>query len=110
MKPKEQSKTYWVFRLFKPGREGEQYAYNCKRWANRAEWALTDLFMQAERYHNRSDARRILKSAVVKSHLKYHEDWFWEVVKVVETISTTYEVEVVCGDAPAMVQIARAAR
>jgi hypothetical protein len=102
MQPVTQS--FWILRIFCPGMDGDLYVYNATPHAYRSSWALTSKFRNAKHFYNRSDARRAARSKTIQAHLD-DGDWFWEVAKV--TATTTYEAEVVCGDAPAMVQIAR---
>lgn len=99
------TRRFWILRVFCPGMDGDLFAYNATPRAGRASWALTSKFTRAHQFYNRSDCRRVHRSKAVQDCLN-DGDWFWEVAKVVAT--TTFEAEVVCGDAPAMVQIARA--
>lgn len=66
------------------------------------------MFSQAHEFHSRGDAARVKRSAWVKRYLMENPSWFWEVVRITETLTTTYEVEFEDSDAPAMVAIARA--
>lgn len=111
MKPTERKRVFWVLRVFCPDMDGDLYIYDAKNWGQRREWWLTTTFENAYRFDYRSDARQASRAKCVKEKLKDGDgSWFWEVAEITETVATTYEAEVVCGDAPAMVQIARAVR
>jgi hypothetical protein len=109
MRTKTTTSTFYVLRIYYPGGE-VFYAYDSNRgYRLRASWCGTSKPESAYRFGNRSEARRILKSVWFKDFLKKYTNWFWEVVKITETTTTSFEEEMVTTDAPAMVAIARAA-
>lgn len=109
MKPKEHKRRYWIVRVFCPDMNGDFYLYDARGYGQRRDWWLAVSFEKAYQFHNRGDARAGARSKCIKDKIKDEPgDWFWEVVEITETITTTYETVPVCGDAPAMVQLARA--
>jgi hypothetical protein len=111
MQSKTETKFYFHLRLYTLKKEvWPYYAYDVSPgWRNNREWAPTHDQPRAYRFGNRSDARTALRGVTIKKFLKDHNGWFWEIVKITETIVTSYAEELVVSDAPAMVQLGRAA-
>jgi hypothetical protein len=101
----------------------------CKSESQEARKASAHRFAQsakdsrdgAYQFPNRSDAQRTRKAPIFEELLKgrriaygrkagQHDEstrYFWEVVKVTETIVTSFSDEIVSSDAPPMLTIAR---
>ncbi len=102
------TKFYFLLCLFREG-EADLYARDCSfPRASRRSWILTDKRTKAFRFQNRSDARQQTRSVDIKLKLA-RAGWLWEVIKVTETIVTSFEEEIVASNAPDMVVLARAA-
>lgn len=88
----------------------------------RREWDTSNDVRQAYEFRDRTDARAATRAKFFEEYLKgprYQHGWdigrngdlafYWEVLKVTETIVTSFEEEIVTSNAPPMVQLARAA-
>ena len=106
MKDKVTRRSYSLLRLFSLTVETVHYAHE-SRYRNRT-WYLTENRNEAYKFQNRSEARTRLRLQEVQRKLR-EDGWFWEIVKVTETTVTSFNVELVVSDAPAMVQLGRAA-
>ncbi len=119
MQSKTVTKTHFLLRFWNQKTGDTQYAHDMRRWSSKREWWPTSKRGEAYRFDNRSDARKTMKSVAFDRLLRpsgfYGEakptpNYYWEVVKVTETIVTTSEEEIIVSDAPAMVVIARASQ
>jgi hypothetical protein len=119
VKDKTKTRFYFLLRFFRKGRP-EQYAYDQDPRGSRRSWYHAKARRSAYQFPNRGDARRVLQSPAFKELLlgkrngyragRRDEDTrhFWEIIKVTETIVTSFEEEIIVSDAPAMLTIARA--
>ena len=110
MKPTTRTRRFWLVRVFCPDMDGDFYLYDARGYGQRREWWLTVSFDTAYKFDCYSDARQGARAKCVKDKIKDEPgNWFWEVTEVIETTEITYDAQPVAGDAPAMVQLARAA-
>lgn len=115
-----QTRVYWIVRFWCPRSDKNFYVYDTRRYNGKADWDAVEDKKKAHRFENRSAARRVTKSASFDHWLlgRYKDyAWrskdreppthYWEILKVVETITSEFQVESVDSNIPDMVQIAR---
>jgi hypothetical protein len=127
--PETRTNVYWLLRFWRPKDGKVKFARDLNDGRrNRRSWDDTENLKRAYQFHSRSDARQVAKAKVFETLVKgpwehrsrmpgFERDagydgtkaYFWEVVKVTETITTEFDSAVEASNAPAMVQIARAA-
>ena len=120
MQPKTQTRFFFLLRFWRQKSEDIQYACDTNHHAYKRDWFYTDKRSKAYKFNNRSDARRTIKSVAFDRLLRPRSAYgrckdrpdlayYWEVVKVTETIVTTSVEEIIVSDAPAMVVLGRSA-
>ena len=110
MEPTTKTKFYFLLRFWHRKTGEHRYVYNSTPHYQRREWWMTDKRSRAYVFGNRRDAKGALRGTNIKSWLeKEGSPWFWEIVRVTETIVTTYQLEIVGSDAPAMAVLGRSA-
>jgi len=123
MKDKVEARFYYLLRWFRDGKL-DVYARNANYGA-RNSWYTTNIRSESYRFPNRAEAKQRIKLKAFKDLLNGPrrsindrfvvceiERYFWEIIKVTETIVTSYADEIVGSDkeTPAMVVLARSAR
>jgi len=124
MNPETKTRRYWLLRFWRPRDNSVRYAKDSSggRQYSR-DWYPTDERKHAYEFQSRSDAKRTARSKKFQDLVegkRYQHGmragkrdasmaYFWEVVLVEETITTTFNEEIEVSNAPGMVQIARAA-
>jgi hypothetical protein len=120
MKPTTQKRMFYILRFFRLRDKKVLYAYDTRRYANKRQWWYTDKLASSYHFQDRGDARGALRSVSFQNDLlkptKSHygteapEDaYFFEIVRVVETITKSYVGDIEVTDAPAMVCLGRSA-
>lgn len=126
------TRFFYLLRFWRQKSGDVQYACDMKRHANKRDWWYSEKRGEAYEFNYRSDARATIKSVAFDKLLRprsaycfcenFHRvalgrckdrpelAYYWEVVKVTETIVTTSVEEIIVSDAPAMVVLARASQ
>jgi len=137
MEDKTKTRFYFLLRFFRNGVPDIYAGctiYGCRRewYPSKTQVAVAatthsrarpahDARADAYRFPKRGDARSALKSPAFEELVKgkraeygrnagnHREEtrYFWEIIKVTETIVTSFEEEIVVSDAPPMLTIAR---
>ena len=125
MEPKVEIRRHWILRFWRTMDDTIYYA-SAQQWGAKRNWWKTQSRTDATKFLRKSDARGGVKRKAFERLLEGEKLWhtghageqvyevmpgatyFWEVVEVTETITTTTVEEVSVSNAPAMVQIARA--
>lgn len=128
--PTVETRRYWLLRWWRPRDNKICYAKDLGYRADyRRTWSTCDAAVGAYQFQHRSDARQAARAKAFEDLRDgdrnlvrdpttgrgvYMRDpasvFFWEIVEVTETITTTFEEEVSGSNAPPMVQLARAAQ
>ena len=122
MEPKVETRRHWILRFWRTMDDTVYYAA-AQDWGVKRNWWKVSDRPSATKFTRKADARGGVKRKAFEKLLEPDKLWqpgqvyevtpgatfFWEVVEVVETITTTSEESVAVSNAPAMVQIARAA-
>lgn len=128
--PTVEKRRYWLLRWWRPRDNKICYAKDLGHRADyRRTWSTCDVVVGAFQFQHRSDARQAVRAKAFqdlregvrreildpsKGYAVYMRDpasvFFWEIVEVTETITTTFEEEISGSNAPPMVQLARAAQ
>lgn len=126
MEPKVETRRHWILRFWRTMDDTIYYAAR-QQWGMKRDWWKVSDRPSATKFLRKSDARGGVKRKAFERLLEGEKLWhtghageqvyevmpgatfFWEVVEVVETITTTSEESISVSNAPAMVQIARAA-
>jgi hypothetical protein len=121
MKSKTDTQTFYVLRFFRLRDKSTLYAYDTGRFSHKRQWWYSDKERKAYRFGNRGDARGALRSKSFQEDLLHPRSsygmmeeragdvYFFEIIKVVETITKTYVEELAVTDAPAMLALGRSA-
>ena len=126
IEPRVRTRRFWILRFWRTLDDKVHYAVAKHYHREKRTWFSTLVRSEATEFSYKSDARGGIKRKAFEELLKPGHDlvscdglgvyreipgsqYFWEVVEVTETITTTSEEEVSVSNAPAMVQIARAA-
>lgn len=115
------TRFFYLLRFWRQKSGDVQYACDMKRHANKRDWWYSEKRGEAYEFNYRSDARATIKSVAFDKLLRPRSAYgrckdrpelayYWEVVKVTETIVTTSVEEIIVSDAPAMVVLARASQ
>jgi len=127
--PKTKTRRYWILRFWRPKDNEVKYARDSSGGRrHRREWYATHDLRLAYEFQSRADARQAVRAKAFEDLVKgvwrqgsnmrgyerksgYDTDniYFWEVVQINETITTTFDVRIDVSNAPDMIQIARAA-
>lgn len=125
--PETRQNSYYLLRFWRPKDNMVLYARDVSRNGDyRRDWTPDGDLALAYKFRNRSDARSAARAKRFeelnkgpwrsgcripgmerKSGHDKSAAYFWEVVKVTETITTTFEEEIAVSNMPAMLQIAR---
>ena len=107
METRIETSRWWAIQLFHPDRGGTTYVYDTTPRAANHGWGITDDASRAHKFWDRGDSRRVARTAkACKEAIR--EGYFYEIVRVVEKRQVTYEMEVIGGNAPPLIQLARA--
>jgi hypothetical protein len=104
VKDKVEERFYFLLRLFRVDKPVVLYAY---RYRHHREWGTTDKRYDAAQFQDRSEARA--KTRTVEIKYKLEHGWLWEVVRVDETIVTSYKETFLVSNAPPLITLARTA-
>lgn len=128
--PTVEKRRYWLLRWWRPRDNKICYAKDLGHRSDyRRTWSTCETPVGAYQFNNRSDARQAVRAKAFedlrdgvrreildtnKGYSVYMRDpasvFFWEIILVVETITTEFEEEINSSNAPPMVQLARAAQ
>ena len=107
MKPITETRFWFVLRYYHADSpDSFEYAKDISNsWDNKRYWSTTMDVREAYEFPNRSDARKTTRSVTLNQRIE--KNFFWEVVKVVETKQVSYETEMIVSNAPPLYQLAR---
>jgi hypothetical protein len=108
MQSKTESHSWFLLRVYETDTPDKfLYARDLSNtWDKKRYWSTTEDASEAYQFRDRSDARKTTRATTFQEKAPRGE-YFWEVVKVVETKLVSYEVEFVVSNAPPLYQLAR---
>lgn len=126
--PITRTEVYYIVRFWRAKDDHVLFIEDVSRYGERNRcWSYSEKVEKAYHFRNRADAKRAIKSKKFEDFLKgprtdawaeerrrigdryKHLAYYWEIIKVTETITTNFEEEITGSNAPAMIQLARAA-
>ena len=92
MEDKIRHRFYFLLRLFRVDSPKVLYV---RQYRHTREWWTTEKRSEAHEFQNRSEARQRTRAVHIAQRMR--DGWLWEVVRVDETITTSFKESFVAG-------------